>query len=434
MPPMPAKGRIGGFFVLFEYPLNISGDRGLSLSKTVGFDKLNQLCPRLLRRYLFEEKKRRDAGFMRIGIDARLVFYNRAGIGQYIIQLTEALARLEPQDDMFVLLQSRKDQSTLINTNGFERKSLWTPSHNRFEQPALSFEISRLGLDLLHSPDFIPPFRRKCKSVITIHDLAFLLYPHFLTKESARYYGQIDHAWRNTDHIIAVSETTKQDSIKMLGVPEKKISVIHEAANPIYRPVPLDEAQQVVKEKYKLDRDFILFVSTIEPRKNLPGLLQAFRRLLDDYKRDEVLVLAGSKGWLWEEVYETVENLNLEKNVAFLGRVPSHDLVYLYNAARLLVHPSFYEGFGLTPLEAMNCGTPVIVSNTSALPEVVGDAALMIDPHDVDGLTVALWRLLTEEELRQDLIEKGFKRANNFSWLEAAQKTLEVYHKVGPNQ
>jgi glycosyltransferase involved in cell wall biosynthesis len=368
---------------------------------------------------------------MRIGIDARLVFYNRAGIGQYIIRLIEALSSLEPKDDTFVLLQSRKDKSSIINSNGFERKSLWTPSHNRFEQPALSFEISSLGLNLLHSPDFIPPFRRKCKSVITIHDLAFLLYPHFLTKESARYYGQIDHAWRNTDHIIAVSEATKQDSINLLGVPEKKITVIHEAANPIYRPVPKDKARQVAKEKYRLDKNFILFVNTIEPRKNLPGLLQAYRRLRDEYKRDEILVLSGSKGWLWEEVYEKVEKLNLEKHVAFLGRVPSEDLVYLHNAASLFVYPSFYEGFGLTPLEAMNCGTPVIVSNTSALPEVVGDAALMIDPHDIDGLTVAMWRALTEEELRQDLIQKGFKRAQKFSWQETAKKTLEVYHKIG---
>jgi len=368
---------------------------------------------------------------MRIGIDARLVFYNRAGIGQYIIQLIEALARLEPYDDRFMLLQSRKDRSSIINTNGFERRSLWTPSHNRFEQQALSFELSRLKLDLLHSPDFIPPFKRNCKSVITIHDLAFLLYPHFLTKESARYYGQIDQAWRKTDHIIAVSEATKQDSIKMLGVPEKKITVIHEAANPIYRPMPADEARRHVKEKYKIKNDFILFVSTIEPRKNLPGLLQAYRRLRDEYKRDELLVLSGSKGWLWEEVYETVDRLDLADHVAFLGRVPSQDLVYLYNAARLLVHPSFYEGFGLTPLEAMTCGTPVIVSNTSALPELVGDAALMVNPHDIDGLTVAMWRVLIEEELRQDLICKGFKRAPIFSWEEAAKKTLQVYHKVG---
>ena len=144
-----------------------------------------------------------------------------------------------------------------------------------------------------------------------------------------------------------------------------------------------------------------------------------------------MLVLAGANGWLWEEVYETVNRLNLEDNVAFLGRVPSEDLVHLYNAARMLVHPSFYEGFGLTPLEALTCGTPAIVSNTAALPEVVGDAAMLIDPHDIDGLVVAMWRVLTEPELRQDLIAKGLKRAQNFSWDKAAQQTLEVYRKVG---
>lgn len=368
---------------------------------------------------------------MRIGIDARLVFYNRAGIGEYIVQLVQALATILDPDDELVLLQSRKDKTFLLSSNGFTRKSLWTPCHNRFEQPALSFEISGLGLDLLHSPDFIPPFRRNCKSVITIHDLAFLLYPHFLTKESARYYGQIDQAWRKTDHIIAVSEATKQDSIRMLGVPEKKITVIHEAANPIYRQLPQAEAKHHVKTRYKFDRDYILFVSTIEPRKNLPGLLQAYRRLRDEYQRDELLVLIGANGWLWEEVYETVNRLDLDDYVVFLGRVPSEDLVYLYNAARLLVHPSFYEGFGLTPLEAMTCGTPIIVSNTSALPEVVGDAALLINPHDIDGLTVALWRVLTDEELQKELIHKGLKRAQQFSWQKAAQQTLEVYHKVG---
>lgn len=368
---------------------------------------------------------------MRIGIDARLVFYNRAGIGQYILRLIEALSTLHSETNNFIILQSRKDASTVINANGFQRKSLWTPSHNRFEQLALSFELPRLALDVLHSPDFIPPFRRNCKSVITIHDLAFLLYPHFLTKESARYYGQIDQAWRNTDHIIAVSEATKQDSIKMLGVPEKKITVIYEAANPIYKPLPPEDAYHHVKTKFNLVDDYLLFVSTIEPRKNLPGLLQAYRRLRDEYKRDEKLVLVGGNGWLWEEVYETVDRLNLKEHVLFLGHVPSEHLVYLYNAARLFVHPAFYEGFGLPPLEAMTCGTPVVVSNTSAFPEVVGDAGLMVNPQDLDGLTVALWRALTEEDLRQELIAKGLKRAKLFSWERAARETLEVYQKIG---
>jgi glycosyltransferase involved in cell wall biosynthesis len=346
---------------------------------------------------------------MQIGIDARLVYYSRAGIGQYIMRLVEALAALKTEDDDFVLLHSRKDRTQIVNNHNFNRISLWTPSHHRLEQLSLRFEIGRLRLDLLHSPDFIPPFWRNCKSVITIHDLAFLLYPHFLTKEAARYYGQIDHAVRRTDHIIAVSESTRQDTIKLLGVPEKKITVIHEAANPMFQKISTDEARSQVAKIYDIDRDFILFVSTIEPRKNLPGLLQAYRKLREDYKCHEGLVLAGSRGWLSEEVFDAVKRLDLEEHVRFLGRVPSQHLVYLYNAARILVHPSFYEGFGLPPLEAMTCGTPAIVSNVAALPEVVGDAAILIDPHDIDGLTVAMWRALTDEDLRSNLIAKGFK-------------------------
>jgi glycosyltransferase involved in cell wall biosynthesis len=367
---------------------------------------------------------------MRIGIDARLVYYSRAGIGQYILRLVEALARADISNEQVFLLQSRKDRTQLNQHPNIHRVSLWTPSHHRLEQLTLRFEIGRLHLDLLHSPDFIPPFSRNCKSVITIHDLAFLLYPHFLTNEAARYYGQIDQAVRHTDHIIAVSESTRRDTINLLGVPENKITVIYEAANPIFREIDKELARRHVVETYGLEQPYILFVSTVEPRKNLPGLLQAYRKLRDDYRCAEKLVLAGGRGWLSEEVYATIDQLNLSDHVRVLGRVPSEHLVHLYNAARVLVHPSFYEGFGLPPLEAMHCGTPVIVSNVSALPEVVGDAAILIDPHDIDGLTVAMWRVLTDEDLRATLIEKGRQRAKKFSLERAAQQTLEVYRHV----
>jgi glycosyltransferase involved in cell wall biosynthesis len=370
---------------------------------------------------------------MQIGIDARLVYYRRAGIGQYILRLAEALAETD-QENEFILLQSRKHKQALVEQPNFKRVSLWTPSHHRLEQWTLPLEISPLGLDVLHSPDFIPPFRRDCKSVITVHDLAFLFYPHILTKESARYYGQIDHAVRNTDHIIAVSKSTRRDIIHHLGVPETRITVIYEAANPIYRPLNDERLLHQVREKYHLPDDFILFVSTIEPRKNVPTLLRAYRQLLDSYKRSEALVLAGERGWLFEEVFAVVEYLGLESNTLFLGRVPVGDLLYLYNAARLLVHPAVYEGFGLSPLEAMACGTPVVVSNVSSLPEVVGDAALLVDPDDVSGLTVALWRLLTDEDLRVNMREKGLKRAAFFSWEKAARETLAVYLRVGEGQ
>ncbi len=372
---------------------------------------------------------------MRIGIDARLVYYSQAGISQYTLRLIQGLAESggKPRDreNEFIILQSRKDKHLIVDKPNFKRVSLWTPSHHRLEQVALPVEISGLGLDVLHSPDFIPPFRRNCKSIITIHDLAFLLYPHFLTKESARYYGQIDQAVKRTDHIIAVSESTKQDTIRLLGAPEHKITVIYESADPIYRPVNDREILEQTKSKYHITGDFILFVSTIEPRKNLPTLLKAYRQLLDSYKADAKLAVVGRRGWLSEEVFTLVDELKLTSDVLFLGRVPVEDLLHLYNTAQLLVQPSFYEGFGLPPLEAMACGTPVVVSNVSSLPEVVGDAGLLVDPEDVLELTVAIWRVLTDEALRAELIAKGLKRAQCFSWEKTALETLELYLRVG---
>ncbi len=366
---------------------------------------------------------------MRIGIDARLVYYHKAGIGQYILRLTQALAQIN-QDDDFVLFASGKDSTPIVTQTNFKRAKLWTPSHHRFERPALSLELVPYKLDVLHSPDFIPPSRVRCPSVITVHDLAFLLYPRFLTRDSARYYGQVDLAARQADHIIAVSESTKRDTIRLLGVPEEKISVIYEAAHPLFSPITNPDAIARTRTRYQLPESFILFVGTIEPRKNLPTLLRAFRRLRDNYKTDTVLAIAGNRGWLAEEVDSVTADLKLDGAVRFLGGVPNEVLVYLYNAAKLFVFPSFYEGFGLPPLEAMACGTPVITSNVSSLPEVVGDAATLVKPEDIDGLTVAMWRVLTDENLRREMRAKGLKRAQTFSWERTATETMRVYEQV----
>jgi glycosyltransferase involved in cell wall biosynthesis len=363
---------------------------------------------------------------MRIGIDARLVFYSQAGIGQYILHLANGLASVDEENE-YVLLQSRKDDTTILSKPNFRRVSLWTPSHHRLERFSINVELMRLGLDVLHSPDFIPPHRPSCRSVITVHDLAFLLYPHFLTKESARYYGRIDEAVRWTDHIIAVSESTKRDTIQHLGVPETKITVVHEAANPLFRPTQRQQSKEEVRNRHGIDGPYILFVSTIEPRKNVPTLLRAAWQLMQCYKEDIRVILAGGKGWLFEDAFAVVDELKLNSHVHFLGRVSSEDLLHLYNAAEMLAHPAFYEGFGLPPLEAMACGLPVIVSNVASLPEVVGDAGMLIDPHDVDELTVAMWRVLNDSELRQELQERGLRQAERFSWERAARETLDIY-------
>jgi len=366
---------------------------------------------------------------MQIGVDARLTYYTTAGIGQYTISLLKALADIGSGDD-FIVFQSRKAESPLLERSGFRHVGLWTPSHHRLEPYLLSLELLPFSLDLLHSPDFIPPFRGHFRSIITIHDLAFLYYPRFLTRESAHYYGRIDQAVRRAHHVIAVSESTRRDIVNLLGVPDEKITVIHEAADPLYRPLDRADALHFVRERFDLPDRFILFVSTIEPRKNVPGLLRAYAQFLEDYKLDVGLVLAGAKGWLHEEVFQLVEELGLQRDCRFLGQVRREDLPYLYNAARCLVHPAFYEGFGLTPLESMACGTPAVVSNVSSLPEVVGDAALLVDPDDEEGLIVALWRLLTDDDLWAELREKGLQRARAFSWEKTARRTLEVYRQV----
>jgi len=370
-----------------------------------------------------------EGATVRIAIDARLVYYHQAGIGQYILRLTQALAQIDREDE-FILFKSRKDKTHIVDQANFKQQKLWTPNHHRFERLAMSLELAPFSLDVLHSPDFIPPARTRCPSVITMHDLAFLLYPRFLTRDSARYYGQVDLAARQADHIIAVSESTKRDTVRLLGVPEAKITVIYEAAHPLFTPITNEEALDRIRARYHLPSEFILFVSTIEPRKNLPTLLRAFRRLRDNYKSQATLAIAGNRGWLAEEVDAVLDELRLGDAVRFLGGVANEELVYLYNAAKLFVLPSFYEGFGLPPLEAMACGTPVIVSKVSSLPEVVGDAGLLVEPEDVEGLTVAMWRVLTDDNLRREMRAKGLKRAAKFSWERAARETLAVYRQV----
>jgi glycosyltransferase involved in cell wall biosynthesis len=370
---------------------------------------------------------------MRIGLDARLVFYHQAGIGQYILRLTRALAALDRENEYF-LFQSRKDSSRLVDAPNFHRRVLWTPSHYRFERLTMTAEMLPHSLDVFHSPDFIPPHRLRAPNVITVHDLAFLLYPRFLTPEAARYYGQIDHASRSAAHIIAVSQSTKRDVTRLLGVPEDKVTVIYEAAHSTPQPILPEEARAHVKTKYGIEGDFILFVSTIEPRKNLPTLLAAYSKLRESYQTTAQLIVAGHKGWLTEEVDQAMDKYKLHHQVCFLGSVPTAELAYLYHAARVFALPSFYEGFGLPPLEAMASGTPVIVSNVSSLPEVVGDAGLLLDPNDVDAWAVALQRVLTDNALHAELSAKGLKRAANFSWERAARETLDVYKKVAGKQ
>ena len=367
---------------------------------------------------------------MRIGVDARLMQHQPAGITRYTRHLVQELAKLNQQDE-FITFQHRRHRTPLIEQANFRRATLFAPVHTHIEQYLLPLELMRFSLDLLHSTDFIPPLYTTIPTVITVHDLAFLHWPNFLTKDSAAYYGQIDRAVRHAKHIIVPSESTKQDLTNMLGVPPIKISVIYEAADERFVPLPIEATRAEVRQKYHLPESFILFVGTIEPRKNVNGLIRAFHHLRNKYGvSDTALVIAGGSGWLFNETLELIRQLDLEQSVFLVGRVVDEELHKLYVAARCHVLAAHYEGFGLPPLEAMACGTPTIVSNVSSLPEVVGDAALLVDPSNWEEIAVAIHRLLSDDQLHAELREKGLQRARYFNWESAARRTMEVYRLV----
>lgn len=371
---------------------------------------------------------------MRIGVDARLMQHQPAGITRYTRHLLEEMAQLNQRDE-FITFQHRRHRTPLIDQVNFRRATLFAPVHTRLEQYMLPIELVRFSLDLLHSTDFIPPLYTTVPTVITVHDLAFLHWPHFLTKDSAAFYGQIDRAVRHARHIIVPSESTKQDLIAMLGVPPIKVSVIYEAADKHFVPLPIMETRAEVKRRFAVPESFILFVGTIEPRKNVDGLLHAFHHLRTKYGvTDTSLVIAGSRGWLYDETVALIAQLGLTDSVYLLGRVSDEDLHRLYVAARCHVHAAHYEGFGLPPLEAMACGTPTVVSNVSSLPEVVGDAALLVDPENWEEIAVAVHRVLSDEQLHLELRTKGLQRAAYFSWETAARHTLDVYRLVAQSR
>jgi glycosyltransferase involved in cell wall biosynthesis len=364
---------------------------------------------------------------MHIGIDARLTYYRTGGISTYIRRLVQALETLDSLN-RYTVFHSRKAHESLVTR--FDHAVLWTPAHHRLERLTLSVELARFNLDILHSPDFIPPFRGARRHVITVHDLTFLHYPQYLTADSRHYYNdQIQAAVRHADHILADSEATKTDLRAMLNVPAEKVSVHMLGVDESFRPLPPDELARY-RQQLDLPPDYILFVGTFEPRKNIIGLLDAYRLLLEKLPDAPPLVLAGKRGWLFDETLAHADALRLGNRIVWREAVPQEALPALYNMAHILALPSFYEGFGLTALEAMACGTVTVVSNRSSLPEVVGDVGLQINPDDPATIADALYHTVTDAAWRETMRQRSLERASTFSWERTAQVALSVYQKV----
>ena len=364
----------------------------------------------------------------RIGIDARLTYYRRGGITEYIEALIQELPALDQNNEYFIL-HSRKDRRNLAAGANQHRVACWTPAHHRFERLALAVETLPLRLDLLHSPDFIPPYG-PMRSIITIHDLNFLYYPQFLTMDSRCYYNdQIEAAVNRADHIMTDSEATRQDVINMLNVAPEKVRTVLLGLSNHFRPASDDQITALTAQ-LNLPRGYILFVGTFEPRKNLAGLLRAYAQLRVDLRDAPPLVIAGRRGWLDEEVYQLAAALHLGEHLRWIEDVPYDDLPTLYSCASVLCLPSFYEGFGFPPLEAMACGTPTVSADRASLPEVVGDAGLLINPARPDSIADGLRRVLTDSALAADLRRRGLERAAQFTWSKTAKQVLDLYNKV----
>lgn len=368
---------------------------------------------------------------MRIAIDARMITYT--GIGRYTQNLIANLAKIDKKNSYNILIDNECKPPDLNGNIRFHRTGYRIPVYSLREQSLLPLKIAGLKPDLIHYPSFNAPFLNFSKpSVVTLHDLIYYLYPKACPGRAAYHYARvmIGRAARNsnTKRIITVSNFSKAEIVKHLGVGPEKVVVIHNGVSDIYRPETDTGRLEEVVSKYNIDGGYILYVGNHQERKNLEGIIEAYARLM--MKRDFLLVIAGKKESKKRSIYGKAQGMGLGDRVRFIGEVPENELPALYSAASLFVFPSFYEGFGLPPLESMACGTPVVTSNATSLPEVVGEAALKVDPGDPGELSTAMERVLSSGDLRAELSERGIERAARFSWEEAAKKTLQVYNEV----
>lgn len=378
---------------------------------------------------------------MEIGVDVSLAVGQKAGVGQYSFNLVKELAKLDIKNQYTLF-----PFFTHIYDMDFKKFDFPRGENFKMKFENLSDEWIEMlwkkswihkykfldGLDLFHSTTFCIPEGFKGKVVSTIYDVSFKTHPEFHTAGNIKHCDNgTKQAIERADKIIVISEHTKNDLVEHYSCPEEKIVVTHLGCDSKFRLIENEEKKTEMAAKYGLKKPFIFNVGSIEPRKNIIGLIRAYAGLKDSYREEFDLVIAGGRGWLNSSIYKEVEKLEINDNVKFIGYVDEEDLPYLYNLAEVFVYPSFYEGFGLPILEAMVCGCPVITSKVSSMPEVGGEAVLYVDPKETGIIKEALESLLDDEKKRGEMIDVGFKQVKNFSWEKCAKQTLAVYNSLG---
>jgi glycosyltransferase involved in cell wall biosynthesis len=367
---------------------------------------------------------------VRIAIDARKL--HDFGIGTYIRNLLRHLARIDPETEYVLLCQAA--DMRIAQTLGSNFRTVLEPSDNYSvsEQIHVPWVLRREKPDVYHAPHYVLPVAVRCRSVVTIHDCIHLMFPQYLPNRAAYAYarGAMWSAARQSDRILTVSEASKRDILHFFNVPPEKISVVYNAIDERFWVEPPAEEVERVRQRFQLHQRFVLYAGTIKPHKNLVRLIEAFAQLRTGPFEELKLLIIGDEISKLPALRRAVHSHKLHKHVRFLGFLPDDTLAALYRLADLFVFPSLYEGFGLPPLEAMASGTPVVTSNVSSLPEVAGDAAVLVDPYDVASIVDGMQRVLGDPALASDLRRKGLERARDFSWERSVARTHDIYQVV----
>ncbi|MGH9315070.1 MAG: glycosyltransferase family 4 protein [Vicinamibacterales bacterium] len=367
---------------------------------------------------------------MRIAIDARKL--HDYGIGTYVRNLIRQLARQDHTSEYVLLCHPDDCRAAKALGENFRAVPDRSRPYSVREQISVPMDLRREAVDLFHAPHYVLPPLVSCRSVVTIHDCIHLMFPQYLPNRLAWGYARtfMWAATHRSDRVLTVSEASKRDILRFCHIPPEKIDVIYNGIDDRFWTAPCEEDVIRVRERYQLNAPFLLYAGNIKPHKNLERLIEAFHRLRGEGFADLTLLIIGDEISKYAALRRAVHRHHLHKHVRFFGFVPDETLAVLYRLADVFVFPSLYEGFGLPPLEAMASGTPVVTSNVSSLPEVVGDAALLVDPRDPDAIAGAVRMLLTDRTLREDLRRRGLARARAFSWEQSVARIRQIYAEV----
>jgi glycosyltransferase involved in cell wall biosynthesis len=367
---------------------------------------------------------------MHIGLDCRILREEPSGMWRFALNMIKKIIEIDKKNSYIFFVNDNYGSNFVEQDINIRLYNLNLKLFSIAEQFILPSVLKRTKIDIFHSFSFAAPLFSPCKTVITIYDLIHLLFPQNYSCKLALYYKLIvARCIRQTNKFLTISENSKSDIINLLGVSPEKVAVIYGAVDDLFQPMEKSNLKMKMSKQFGINKDFMLYVGNMRPHKNLLLLIEAFYKSLS-LNPDLILVICAEKAYSFNAVSDKITKLGIEEKVFFVDNISDENLALFYNAARALILPSLYEGFGLPPLEAMACGTPVLASDIKPLREVLGDAALFFNPSDIEGMSRVMVKVLTDRQLQDNLSKKGSEWARQYSWEKSARELLSLYEEV----